>query len=267
MEAVGISVSLPRRSVCSWALVRSNRIVAIAVARPRSGPQTWEVSVLLTESDGDPGCVDLLSQVCQGVARKGGETVFIRLASDDPLVGVAGLSGFAPRARELLFRTAGRPATHTRSVSLREKTPVDEYNLFRLYNVSTPAESRFTLGMTFGRWKASQERSRGHEFVYETDGELRGWVKTSRRFGAGQVRVMIHPQEETNVGILLDYGLERLGGARTVSCLASEHQVILQRLLSERGYDLTSRYTTLVRSMVAPSRTEGTRRKATVASS
>lgn len=269
VEAARISVPLPRRSVCSWALVRSNRIVTIAAARPRSGPQTWEVSLLLTASDDDPGCIELLSQVCQGVARNGGETVFIRLVSDDPLVDVARLSGFAPCTSELLFCIAGRHATHSsRPVSLRKKSPADEYNLFQLFNASTPAESRFTFGMTFDRWKASQERSRGRrrEFVYETDGDLRGWVKTSKRFGAGQLQVMIHPQEETNVAILLDYGLKRLAGARTVCCLVPEHQVLLQRLLSQRGYHLTSQYTTLVRSMVAPARIEGTRRKATIAS-
>ena len=190
VEAARISVPLPRRSVCSWALVRSNRIVTIAAARPRSGPQTWEVSLLLTASDDDPGCIELLSQVCQGVARNGGETVFIRLVSDDPLVDVARLSGFAPCTSELLFCIAGRHATHSsRPVSLRKKSPADEYNLFQLFNASTPAESRFTFGMTFDRWKASQERSRGRrrEFVYETDGDLRGWVKTSKGFGAGQL--------------------------------------------------------------------------------
>jgi hypothetical protein len=267
MEAARLSLALQRRDVCSWALTRGSQVLGIAAARPRSGPRTWEISQLLLASDDDPAYLDLLRKVCQAVARKGGERVFIRLRVQDLLVEVARLCGFVPSAHELLYVGPRRPASSERPSGLREVGRVDEFNLFRLYNASTPSETRFLVGVTFEQWRSSRERSPGrcHEFVYERDGVVRGWVRISRRFGAGQLVSMLHPDADADVAALIDYGLSRLTGANRVYCLVPEYQLYLRRLLSHRGYQPKSEYVTLVKSMVAPVGLEDRSRAVTIA--
>ena len=267
-EAAKLSLSLRRRAPYSLVRTHGGRIAGITSARPRSGPQAWEVTHLLLASDEESGCVELLGKVCQGVARYRGERVFIRLQSGDPLVEVARRSGFVRCARELVYRGRLRLTTDERSLGLRDKSPADEYNLFRLYHASAPSETRLNVGVTFDQWVSSQERGRGRtrEFVYEKDGLIKGWVKTVRRLGVSQVTLMIHPEEETNVGAVMDYGLARLTGTGPVYCLVLEHQTILQRALVQSGYEPVSEYVTLVRSMVARAKAQESRRGVTVAS-
>ena len=145
---------------------------------------------------------------------------------------------------------------------------IDEFDLFRLYNASTPSETRLLVGVTFDQWRSSRNRSpRGcHEFVYERDGVIRGWVRISRRFGAGQLVSMLHPDADADVAALIEYGLSRLTGANRVYCLVPEYQLYLRRLLSHRGYQEKSEYVTLVKSMVAPARSEERSRAVTIAS-
>jgi hypothetical protein len=242
--------------------------VGIAAARPRSGSQTWEVAKLLLASDDAPGSTDLLTAVCQGTARRGGQRVFIRLPSDDPVVDAARHSGFVHCATELLYR--GRQRTHPDPlpIELHEKRPQDEYGLFQLYNAATPFETRMAAGVTFEQWKSSSEPSRGRcrEFVYEKDRKPRAHVRTIQHNGASKLMILVHPGEESNLAALVDYGLARSAGGNTVHCLVSEHQVVFQRLLSQRGFDLDSEYVTMVKSMTAPLTQAKDRRAVTVAS-
>ena len=266
VEAVRLSVLFQGRGVCSWTWTQRNRVVGIAAAKPRSGPRTWEITILLLASDDDRGCAGLLDRVCHDVARKGGEKVFIRLRRGDSVVEFARRCGFVPCSHELLY-TGGQRAIHNgHPISMREKKPADDYSLFRLYNASTPFETRYAVGITFDQWSSSRERSRGRsrEFLYGRDGLARGWVKTVRRTGAGQLMMIVHPESEMDTASMMGYGLAQLAGARTVYCLASEHQVHLQRLLWQRGYEVVSEFDTLVRSMTVLVGQEAVRKAVTI---
>lgn len=258
MDAARLSLVSQRKDACAWAVTRGSQVLGIAAARPRSGLGTWEVDQLLLGTDDDPAYLELLRKVCQGVARKGGEKVFIRLPGLDPLVDVARLCGFVPSDREHLYVGPQGPAPYERPSGLREKGQIDEFDLFRLYNASTPSETRLLVGVTFDQWRSSRNRSpRGcHEFVYERDGVIRGWVRISRRFGVGQLVSMLHPDADVDVDALIDYGLSRLSGANSVYCLVPKYQLYLRRLLKQKGYQDKSEYVTLVKSMVVPARTE-----------
>ena len=267
-DAAGLSFSLHGKSTYALACIHGNRVVSISAARPRSGPRTWEFTQLLPASEDESGCEDLLRTICRGVAGRGGERVFIRLRSEDPLVDVTRRCGFVPCAHEVLFKGRHRTPSTERSITVREKRPAHEYGLFRLYNAATPSETRFATGMTFEQWASSREQGGGRrrEYVYESDGMLRGWIGTSQRRGPARIIAMIHPEEETSIVPLMDYGLARLTGAPTVYCLVQEHQTILQRLLVQIGYEAVSEYVTLVRSMVTPIRNREARRAATIVS-
>jgi hypothetical protein len=269
MAEIGrVSIALLSRRALAWASIRGGRDASIVAARPRSGLQSWEISLILTESE-DEDFANLLNLVCQAAARSGAERIFLRLLQTDPLTDVALQRGFVPCGRELLFSTSRHPRTPSgQGVSPRRRRPNDDYDLFRLYNASAPAVARFVSGMTFDQWQASQERHRGshREFVHEIDGQIRGWLHTVQRFGSSQLQVSMHPEEETSAAALVEFGLMQLGRAETVCCLVPEYQVVLQRWLAQRDFNITSEYGTLVRSMVAPARKEEAREAATIAS-
>ena len=76
---------------------------------------------------------------------------------------------------------------------------------------------------------------------------------------------MVHPDDEELIASMVDFGLERLKTAKAIYCLASEHQVALNRVLWQRGFESVSEYVTLVKSIAAKVK-EGSRVRATVAS-
>jgi len=266
VEAVRLGLPWQRKSLAAYAWTDGGRTAGIAAARPRSGPHSWEITHLLLASDDDIECADLLEELCWGVVRKGGERVIARFQENDPITDVARQCGFVPSTREALY--VGRHGTRAsrEPLPVREKRAEDDYNLFRLYTACTPVETRAALGMTFGQWSSGRERSRGRsrELVLEGDGQLKGWVKTARRFGAGQLAIMVHPDEQVNLSSLMDHGLSNLTG--TVYCLVPEHQALLGRLVEQKGYRADSEYVTLVRSMAARLKKAEGRQAATVVS-
>ena len=255
-DVPGLTLSLQSKGVTALAWTDGNDVIGFAAARARSLPRSWEVSHLFLAKDDDANHVNLLSTLSQRVARRDGERVFIRLSSEDPLVELARRCGFIPCGHELLYRGRRKPAPPREPVEVRKKTPADDHGVFRLYGACTPQETRLTSGMTFGQWAASRERIRGrsHEFVHEKNGEVRGWLKIIRRFGAGMMLVMVHPDDESTIAPMLDYGLERLSRQTRIFCLAQDHQTLLQSAMWQRGFEVESEYVTLVRSMVAPVR-------------
>ena len=268
MEAAKLSLSLQSKATRAYCWTEGNRILGIVSARPRSGRQAWEVSSLFLGSSDDGVCVDLLNRVCQEAARRGGERVFLRLGSEEPLVQAARLSGFFPCAEERLYVGRSPTSQRPRAISLRAKQRHDDYNLFRLYNAETPSETRFAQGVTFDQWASSRERGggggRSREFVYESDGEIRGSVRTIRRLTNGKLMIMVHPKDDTNLLGMVNFGLARLGGTRNVFCLVPSHQVLLERLLSQMGYAVASEYVALTRSMATTIRKEAGPRAVTV---
>ena len=109
-----------RKRRVSWVSADGMRIDAIATARPRSGPKSWEVGRLAFDLRSETVVPDILSSVSTSVARRGGERVFVRAPADDDLVDLARQSGFFPQPR----RSAVQPAPVRAGQQARHRPPL-----------------------------------------------------------------------------------------------------------------------------------------------
>jgi len=258
-------------------MTRGSQVIGLTTARKRSGPQSWEVAHLFAAPGQESELPELLEEMCRRVASRGGERVFVRLRRDDSLADEARLSGFFPCFSEVLYERPPRPDTpDTNEVSAshintsemaRKKRDGDEHALFQLFNLSTPAEVRSVIGMTFDRWRASREQSSGRrqEFVMEKNGVLAGWLMVLRQSNATLLTASIRPDVEEDTDAIVDFGLQLLHGVGPVYWLSAEYQVTLQRSLQRRRFKPVTDYVTAVKSTVASVR-DGGRVRATVAS-
>lgn len=246
-----LSLSLMTRPVQAVASTVGRQVKAIGAARPRSGPRTWEVSHLLV-GQGDRDRVGLLPILAQQIAREGGERLFIRLQSDDPLVDDVLTNGFIPCFREMLYRT--RRQDRAIGSAPRKHTDANEFAVYQLYTASTPMETRLSTGVTFDQWAMARERTRGRGREYVVDGVsgLRGWLKTARRLRSSTATLMVGKDDESTAAGLIDFAMASLPRFADVLWLVSEHQSDIHRVFHRRGIDVDSEYVTLVKSMVTP---------------
>ena len=246
-----LSLSLMTRPVQAVTSTADKQVVAIGAARPRSGPRTWEVSHLLV-GQGNRDRAGLLPVLAQQIARQGGERLFIRLQSDDPLVDDVLANGFLPCYREMLYRT--RKQDRAIGPAPRKHTDPDEFAVYQLYTASTPMETRLSTGVTFDQWAMARERSggRGREYVVDGDSGLKGWLKTVRRLRSSTATLMVREDDESTARGLIDFAMASLPRFADVLWLVSEHQSDIHRVFHRRGVDVDSEYVTLVKSMVTP---------------
>ena len=261
LDAARLSLLTQGRWTLAYCAGEGARITAVSAARRRSGPRVWELSHLYLRSDSHSVGEDLLSRTCHEVARRGGERVFVRLRENEPSAGAVRRSGFVRCAREMLFTGPRRPGARGGELMLRRRRPYDDHDLFRLYTSAFPTEARFLYGVTFDQWSAALERNRRgtHEFVYEMDGRIKAWVKTSRRLTTGHLSITVGPEEGGSLAALVDFGMNKLGGVSTVACLVPDHQALLQRLLLHRGLEIAAEYVIMAKAMVAPVTKEAVR--------
>lgn len=261
LDAARLSLLAQSRSSLAYCAAEGARITAIAAARRRSGPRAWELSHLDLSPDSYSAGEDLIGQVSREVARRGGERVFVRLREDEPCAGAVSRTGFVPCSSETLFIGPRRPGDRGRDLPVRRRRPHDAHNLFRLYMTAFPTQARLIYGATFDQWSEALEPGKGftREFVYEADGEIRAWIRTSRWLATGQLSITVGPEQSDVLAALVDFGMSRLGGVGAVQCLVPDHQVLLQRLLVHRGLDVAGEYVTMAKTMVAPVTKEAVR--------
>lgn len=254
LDGVRLSLLTYGKGTCTYCVVDGLRVNAIAVATQRSGPHVWELSHLVVGSAAERFSEDLLSKSCQEVARRGGERVLVRFREGEPHVNTARRIGFTYRFNELLFEGPSRSISNHREIELRLKQSYDDHNLFRLYCLTYPNKERLLSGVTFDQWASSLEPNRGitREFVYEEGGVVQAWVKTSKRSKIGQLSIMVGPKIKDSLSEIIDFGLAQFWDVNTVQCLVSDKQLLLQRLLPQRGLEVVGEYVTLSKTMVAP---------------
>ena len=244
----------PRR-VAAWVSATGPRVHAMSVARQRSGPQSWEVTHLFPGTGGQDDEVSrLLEEAAGSTASYGGERVFLRLRAEDPLISEARRGGFFPSASETLFEFGPIPWRRRRrtDAKLRKMERADEYDAFRLYNSSTPAQVRRSTAVTFDQWRACSEQYRGRwrRFVVGPETGLTGWVAVLRGPLTGWMSAVVDPDQENRMAsyAMVDFALDRLGGARKVYCLVPSYQTAVRSALLGRGFISGPEYTILVKA-------------------
>ena len=257
MSLIGLSRrSLSPRQRETWVCVEDGRIRGLASIRQRSGPRSWEISQLYADSDSDQAVVRLLEMAAVGAGSHGGERVFLRVETDSPTIRLARLAGYYPSHRETGYRgTAGRPGPSNSLFDadsrLRQRRSEDDYALFRLYNSATPVKVRQLVGMTFDQWASSYEHGPGRQYetVLHVDGEVRGWLSTAARFGTGSLAIRLHPDYDALTSDVVEAGLRRLKGTRTVIAIAEEYNPRLETALERLGFEAHGEYVVLVKSV------------------
>lgn len=239
--------SLPPRRGRNWVSLRDGLPIAIVTAGPRWDTQSWDLRQLVMGQGVDESLPPLLDVVSRTAASLGAKRVFIRLRHDDPATRGVRLAGFLPCFGETLYRGTPIRQTLDGRQLLRERQAHDDYNLFRLYNMTTPADVRSTVGMTIEDWRSSMETPRGHrtEYVLESAGGLASWVRCVRRSSTGLLSMIFQPSAEEGIASAVEFGLGSLSEATHVFCLVPEYQADLGRVLAYHGFEAVSKFEVL----------------------
>ena len=187
---------------------------------------------------------------------RGAERIFLRVEADSHILRAARLAGYFPSHREIVYQgTPGRiESSHSlfdADSHLRYRQPEDDHALFRLYNAATPVKVRQLVGMTFDQWSSSHEHGprRSQQSVLQVEGEVHGSLRTSGRFGRGSLSVTLHPSYDALTPDVVEAGLRRLKGARTVYAIAQEYAPRLSTALEDLGFEARGEYVMLVKSV------------------
>ena len=187
---------------------------------------------------------------------RGAERIFLRVEADSNILRAARLAGYFPSHREIVYQGTPDQLEPSHSLfdadsHLRPRQPEDDHALFRLYNTATPVKVRQLVGMTFDQWSSSRERGpgRAREHVLMVDGDVQGSLSTSTRFRRGSLSASLHPNYDALTSEVVEAGLRRLKGARTVYAIAEEYVPRLSTALENLGFEARGEYVMLVKSV------------------
>ena len=253
-EVMATVASLRSKGTHSLTLSHDRYVPAIVAARPRATVRCWEVTHLLTDTPDGAACHDVFGLLFREIAHRGGERLFLRLREDDPLLQIAATCGFTKYGEEALLAGPKISFPGASTQGIRSVKQIDEHDLFRLYNASTPSRARFALGMTADQWRAARERAgwRSREYIYRQDGAAMGWVQVTRRGRSAILTLMTHPGSDDSIPALVTQGMARAWGIKNWYVLARDHQSRLDALMKHRGFQEAARYVTMSRAITSP---------------
>ena len=253
-DVIATVASLRSRGIHSLTLSHDRYVPAIVAARPRATVRCWEVTHLLADTPDGAACHDVFGILFREVAQRGGERVFLRLREDDPLIQLAASCGFTKYGEEALLTGPKVSFPGASTHGIRPAKQIDEHDLFRLYNASTPSRTRFALGMTADQWRAAREPAgwRSREYIYRQDDAATGWAQVARRGRSAIVKLMSHPGADDSIPALVTHGMSRAWGVKNWYVLARDHQGRLDALMRQRGFQEVARYVTMARAITSP---------------
>ena len=253
-DVMATVASLRSKDTCSLTLSHDRYVPAIVAARPRATVRCWEVSHLLVDSLDGTACHDVFGIMFREIAQRGGERVFLRLREDAPFIQLAASCGFTKYGEEALLvgPKVSFPGVYTQGT--RSVKQIDEHDLFRLYNASTPSRARFALGMTADQWRTAREPAgwRSREYVFRQDVAARGWVQVTRRGRSAILTLMSHPGADDSIPALVTHSMSRTWGVKNWYVLVGDHQGRLGSLMRQRGFQEAARYVTMARAVTSP---------------
>ena len=257
-----------RITLVSWDGMRPRGLVS---ARVRTGHRVWEVDRLYLTDVRDPiderpqnnppeaALLQLLEHLIEEAGMRQAERVFLRLPTDSPVVALAQRTGLFPYYEESLLERPDRGIYNNGAATLedlRERLPEDDYPLFQLFSGVTPQRIRVALGLTFDQWQDAQEarhRSRC-DWVTERNGRLTGWLSLWSSDGEETGVVLTHPDHPESLPALVQLAMARRG---TTSWWVADYQEMTKRLLLHQGYQETTRYFMLIKTMAVRALSHG----------
>ena len=253
-EVMSSAASLRSKDTHSLTLAHGRYVPAIIAAKPRATVRAWEVTQLLVDSPESAACHEVFGILFREIAHRGGERLFLRLREDDPLLRIAATCGFTKYAEETLLAGPKVSFPRVSTQDIRPVKPIDEHDLFRLYNASTPSRARFALGMTADQWRAAREPAgwRTREYIYHHNDTAQGWAQVIRKGRSAILTLMCHPDAADSVPALITHAMSRSWGVGNWYVLAGDHQSRLQALMGQRGHWEVARYVTMARAITSP---------------
>ena len=253
-DVMATVASLRSKDTYALTLSHDRYVPAIVAARPRITRRCWEITHLLADTPDGAACHDVFGLLFREIAQRGGERLFLRLREDDPLVQLATSCGFTKYGEEALLAGPKISFPGASTQGIRSVKQIDEHDLFRLYNASTPSRARFALGMTADQWRAARERAgwQSREYIYRQDHAAMGWVQVTRRGRSAILTLMSHPGSDDSIPALVTQGMSRAWGIKNWYVLARNYQGCLEALMRQRGFQEVARYVTMARAITSP---------------
>ncbi len=249
----------------TWVQIDHGRISGLVAAKRREGADVWDVDELAFLRSADTGrtAVRLLEQLLTAAADDGVHKVFLRLLGEDPAEEWVRQVGFFQYCSEVSYHRAELP-TFSRSASLvrmRRRRPADHQSLFQLYCASVPFRVRQAEGMTLHEWRwtdgwavrsvglaAFLGRSRV-DFVLDGPSRLAAWLQVDHK--NRKLTLLTDPQQESDIGEIIRFGMTRLGAGGPARCQARDYQIAVARALEDAGFAAIQSESLFARALAA----------------
>lgn len=246
----------------TWISVDGQRIRALVSGRKRGGQAVWEVDTLLATDEEPAMAPGLLQQLAEEARSSGAIRVLLRLAEGSPALPIAATAGFVAFRRERRYALRSPiPQVHAGRLQgvVRGRVDSDTQALFRLYNATVPAASRFHEAATLQEWRALRERagSRRHrEIVLEDeDGAPSAWLRVARDGGAVRLMpVLLATDRTVDLEALVLEALAPLVARRTpevIVALVPDHLAGVEHALRGLGFEPEAEYVVLARKLAS----------------
>lgn len=220
---------MPRTAVVG--IRRGLNYRGVLVARELSGGGGWEaVSLRIVRDKDDEAVIALLNCACLETARRGGRTLYFRVAEGSPHLSAIRRAGLYSYQTEVLHALpVGRTVRH--ASSFRPALRSDRHGIFRLYCRAIPEHVRRHEAPTQQDWRSVHDSyDCEHEFVLDHEGALAAWVGLGDR----EVRLIADWRLEGVADAALD--LVEREAPRNAALVLGEDQENLRHNALARGY-------------------------------
>jgi hypothetical protein len=245
----------------TWLAESGDRVVGVAVARPRAGGLAWDVNHLHADADADSAAADILEQVAASAGSHAGRRVFLETPLGGRGTDVARRAAFERfTSSELFLLPPGFKAERTDVFEARPRLRADEQMLFQLYMAAVPAPVRAAEAMTLEEWAALYPgRKRWQpsftgtrqQYVWELGTSIVGWMELTFGQRSQYIELLVNPRYEDAADRLVRYALLQVSPKAPVYILAREYQASLAQALQRSGFRVAGQQESFVKLLAA----------------
>lgn len=233
-------------------------------ARWRSGAPALDLTFIAPSLDVRQGAAWLWQRLVQELAHVGATHRAQRLFAHLPEhhhaeIEVMRQSGFAIFGQDRLYSVASLPRVPKPPTLLwREREPIDDWGLTRLYLALTPQVTQQAESLTqdgssgYAGWWGGP-RHGGYVLRGETAGDILGYLRVTRGEYAHWLKLVLHPERARHGTPLLEQGLSLMSDwpARPVYCDVRDYEGFLDDTLAGGGFKRLMTRMLLVRHTTA----------------